>query len=315
MIANMTLKIRPGHTLGHSGYGLWKQDTAVMMEIFRTIWPSRGAFFAPTAGVLIAESNGIAVGFVDAMRHEESHTIGLEIYIRPDFQGRKIGKILFDQVVHRMENRHVETTIYESHHRSIRFFEERNFVEKERHYELEMDISRVLEMNLEVKLDQIKTLGYEIFNFDHLFRIPGSESQFSVLVSERLNEVILANKNVEPILETPSDVDVDDFMTGADKAFVAVKDSEFAGIGIFLDVGKPKCFWKFYGSSRDHAAHSDEINLALFAHACRYARSKGVNKIEMSIGAFDQQGMTLLRHFCKELPPAWITYMRPKQAV
>jgi GNAT superfamily N-acetyltransferase len=309
----MTINIRPGHTLGKSGYGLWKRDSAVLMEIFRTIWPSRGAYFAPTAGVLIAESNRIAVGFVDAMRHEESQFIGLEIYVRPDFQEQKIGKLLFDQVVDRMENRHVETTIYESHHRSIRFFEERNFVEKERHFELDIDTSQALEMNLEVKINQIKSLGYEIFSFDDLFKIPGSESKLVALVSERLNEITLASKGIEPIMEAPSDIH--DLMTAGEQAFIAVKDSEFVGIGIFVDNDKPDGYWKFYGSSRDHAAHSEKINLALFAYTCRYAQSRGVKKIEISINAFDQQGMTFLRHFCKELPPAWITYMRPNQAV
>jgi GNAT superfamily N-acetyltransferase len=329
MMTNMTLKIRPSFLFEWEMSNnriveqsdddfrerLWSQDSDSMVEIARTISPAVRRGFISHDGVLIAELDNEAVGFLEGFEYENKLLTEFELYVKPEFQGRKIGRALFDHFFDRLKNRHVETTMNELQHRSIRFFNERNFVEKQRRYDLEIDTSSDAVRIAETQINRIKPLGYEIFSFDDLFRIPGSEFKFSALVSERLNEALLSNKNLEPVLTDPNDIESDDLMTGDDKAFIVVKNGDFAGIAILSDVGESNCLWKFYGSSRDHAAHSEKINLALFGHACQYARSKGMNKIEISINAFDQQGMTLLRHFCKELPPAWITYMRPNQAV
>lgn len=127
-----------------------------------------------TWGRFVAESEGSIVGFggygqSSGMYHPQKFHLG--IYVQPEYQGKGIGRILYDQIsdtLAPLDPIAFRGDARENDERTLRFLADRGFVEEMREQESELDLSRFNPAEWQNSLERVAREGIVIKSYAEL---------------------------------------------------------------------------------------------------------------------------------------------------
>jgi len=202
----------------------------------------------------------------------------LEGYVPPEFQGRGIGKALYERVLEALKPYDpisLRTTVRENQARAMKFLHDRGYAETKRDW---VSVLQVAEANLEPFADleqRVKAEGIEILSFaEPLESDPQAVQKLHALFSEIRVDVPRSEPPTPISLETF----VENILTGPDydpnAFFIALEGAEWVGMSCMFRVGETKELDHWSTGTR-RAWRGRGIAQTLKVRTVRYARENG----------------------------------------
>ena len=264
----------------------------------------------------VAEADGRIVGVGEyAQRADRFHPrkFGIEGYVHPLYQGKRIGAALYTQVITALqvfEPLYCLCSIEEDNQRSVRFLTDRGLQEVNRSWTSRLDITEFDLASYANVEDKLRTSGIEIKTYKELECDPER--------NRKLYELNWECRQDMPSVNAPTPIAFEQFVSSRlsgpdfvpDAYFIAVYNNQYVGCSDLCDgtIEGKIIRTGFTGVARVHRGKG--IAMALKLRGIAYAQQKGFESVETTNSSVNRPMLAINERLDFAKQPAIITYKK-----